>query len=428
MRPSRRELIRTIAVDALGSARFSQVVAQLAIAAVFLSYATRSLIGWPGEIGALAALACLCGFSLAVKRGNLEWRGLLPLSLLVFLGWSAVSVFWSEYRGASVQGIFYQLLITFLGVYVALTRDLIQIIRAFGDVLRVLLVASLATEILAGILFDAPLRFLQVAGNLADGGPIQGLFGSRNALGLTALIAVITFFVERRSRSIPTALSATSMALALTTIFFTRSPVTFSVLALVAIAAATLQLLRRADPATRRALQFVLSGAVVLSIIIAVIARVQVIAALNAGSEFELRYFLWRRILGITSLKTIEGFGWIGFWRHPIEPFLGLDAFSATHETALNGYLDVLLQLGIVGLCAFIAFTGLTLVRGWILASNKRSVDVLWLALMTIALLLTAVAESSILVEYGWFTMVICSIKAAQELSWRLRLPDQPAG
>ena len=425
MSDSRREIVRAAAVEALGSARFSQAVTRTAIGIVFLAFAVRGLIGWPGEIGALVTLAALAALSLAVKRSDLEWRGLLPLSLLVFLGWSAVSVFWSDYHGASLQGIIYQLIVAFLAVYVALTRDLIQVIRAFGDVLRVILVASLAVEILSGILLDVPIRFLAVAGNLADGGPIQGLLGSRNALGLTALIALITFVVERRSRSIPGPVSGASIAVALVTIYFTRSPVTFGVLVVVVVAAITLAALRRREPVTRRALQFVLTGSVLLTLVVVFVARMQVIAALNAGSEFELRYFLWRRVLGITPLNTIEGFGWIGFWRHSIEPFSGLDAFSTTHETALNGYVDVLLQLGIVGLCSFVAFAGLTLVRAWLLASNKRSVDVLWLALMTIALLLTALAESSILVESGWFTLVICSVKAAQSLSWRLRLPDQ---
>ncbi|MBC7519324.1 MAG: O-antigen ligase family protein [Microbacteriaceae bacterium] len=425
MSDARREIVRAVAVQTLGSARFSQAVTRTAIALVFLAFAVRSVMGWPGEIGALITLAGLAALSLAVKRSDLEWRGLLPLSLLVFLGWSAVSVFWSDYRGASVQGITYQLLVTFLAVYVSLTRDLIQVIRAFGDVLRVILLASLSIEVLSGILLNVPIRFLSVAGNIAEGGPIQGLLGSRNALGLTALIALITFIVERRSRSIPNPVSGASIAVALITIYFTRSPVTFGVLVVVVAAAITLAVLRRREPVTRRALQFVLTGSVLLTLVIVFIARMQVIAALNAGSEFELRYFLWRRILGITPLNTIEGFGWIGFWRHPIEPYFGLDAFSTTHETALNGYIDVLLQLGIVGLCSFVAFVGLTLVRAWLLASNKRSVDVLWLALMIIALLLTALAESSILVESGWFTLVICSVKAAQGLSWRLRLPDQ---
>ena len=93
-------------------------------------------------------------------------------------------------------------------------------------------------------------------------------------------------------------------------------------------------------------------------------------------------------------------------------------------ETALNAYVDVLLQLGLVGLCAFIALMGLAFVRSWLLAANKRSVVYLWLALMLTVLVSISFAESSVLVEFGWLTLVICAIKASQDLSWRARLPE----
>jgi hypothetical protein len=34
-------------------------------------------------------------------------------------------------------------------------------------------------------------------------------------------------------------------------------------------------------------------------------------------------------------------------------------------------------------------------------------------------LIVTALAESSLLVEYGWLIFVVCALKAAQKLSWR---------
>ena len=61
----------------------------------------------------------------------------------------------------------------------------------------------------------------------------------------------------------------------------------------------------------------------------------------------------------------------------------------------------------------------LTFTRSWLLAGRQRSVVIIWPALILLALLFTALAESSILVEYGWLLFVICSVKAARELSWR---------
>jgi hypothetical protein len=45
-----------------------------------------------------------------------------------------------------------------------------------------------------------------------------------------------------------------------------------------------------------------------------------------------------------------------------------------------------------------------------------------WPALVLIALLLVSLAESSILVEFGWLTFVVCCVTASRELSWRSAL------
>ncbi|HEV7948133.1 MAG TPA: O-antigen ligase family protein [Glaciihabitans sp.] len=419
-----RQHLTDAAVALLGSARFGRAISLCIVATAYLAFTAKSTMGWPGLIGIVVSLVVLAAASLAVRRHELEWQGLLPISLLVFVGWSALSIFWSGYQWASLGSILYQMAFAFLGVYVALTRDLIQIVRAFGDVFRVILGASLVLEVMSGIIFDVPFRFLNIAGNLAFAGPIQGLLGSRNQLGLVALLALVTFFVEWRTRSVSTTAAGASLLIAALTLIFSGSPVALGAFLVVAVATAALFGLRRLEPGTRRAFQFGLLGAVVVSGIIATLARNQIIGLLNAGSEFEYRLSLWRGIFTVTPANTLEGFGWIGYWRPTLPPFIGIDPFAAPHQSALNAYLDVLLQLGIVGLCAFIAFVGLALGRSWILASNKRSVVYLWPALVLVVLLVVSSAESSILVEFGWFTLVICALTASQNLSWRMRLPE----
>jgi hypothetical protein len=43
-----------------------------------------------------------------------------------------------------------------------------------------------------------------------------------------------------------------------------------------------------------------------------------------------------------------------------------------------------------------------------------------------VILLAFSAAESSVLVEFGWMLLLICSLKAAQGLSWRHALPRHP--
>jgi exopolysaccharide production protein ExoQ len=335
-----------------------------------------------------------------------------------------VSVFWTDYQWAALSSILYQFAFAFLGVYVALTRDLIQIVRAFGDVLRTILAASIVLEVMSGLLLDLPFIFLRISGNLAEGGPIQGVLGSRNQLGLVALVALVTFFVEWRTRSVHHQLATISLVLGGVTLWFTRSPVAFGLTLVVAIAALALFGLRRLEPASRRVGQFTLLGALVISAMVALLARGQVVRVLNAGSEFEYRYSLWQTIGNINPDNSLEGFGWIGYWRTNLPPYSGVGGVSATNQSALNAFVDVWFQLGLVGVTAFIVFVGLALARSWILASNKRSVVYLWPALILVVLITVSLAESSTLVEFGWFTLVVCALKASQDLSWRSRLPE----
>jgi O-antigen ligase len=101
----------------------------------------------------------------------------------------------------------------------------------------------------------------------------------------------------------------------------------------------------------------------------------------------------------------------------PFQFFLNFG--STTPASGLNAYLDIWFQLGLVGLFLFVGLVGLTFVRSWLLASRQRSVVYAWPALVLVVLLTTALAESSILVEFGWLTFVVCCVKASRELSWR---------
>ncbi|HKH07850.1 MAG TPA: hypothetical protein VKA62_02780, partial [Agromyces sp.] len=164
----------------VGSARFAQALTLLAVGFAFSTHAVRALIGWPGLLAALAGLTALCVASFVARWRAVEWYGILPLSILVFVGWCVASVLWTNTTAASAGRVTYLVVFAFIGVYIALMRDTIQIVRAFGDVMRVLLGVSLALEVVSGILLDIPIKVLGIQGDIAVFGPIQGIFGSRN--------------------------------------------------------------------------------------------------------------------------------------------------------------------------------------------------------------------------------------------------------
>ncbi|TFD68552.1 O-antigen ligase [Cryobacterium sp. Hb1] len=411
----------------LASPKFAAALTLAILATAFGTHLLRSVVGWPGLIGILGGLIVLAVLSLLARRPIVEWHGLLPISIIVFVAWCALSGVWSGYVSETIIGVSYQITVGFLAIYVALVRDTFQVVRATGDVLRALLALSIVLEVLSGLLLDLPIAFLGVAGNIDQLGPIQGVFGSRNVFGLITLIAAVTFYVELRARSIPRGLGIGSMWLAGICLVLTRSPVIVVVAICVTVAALALYRLRRAPVDGRRMLQLGLLSAALVAAGAAWLGRITIIDALNAGSEFEVRYSLWSEMWRLVELHPLEGWGWAGFWPQDVTPYGWIEFTTGRlHATGLNAYLDVYFQVGLIGFLAFLALVLLAFVRSWLLASNKRSLAYVWAPLILVTLLVTSAAESTILFEFGWLLLVICSVKAAQGLSWRNALPHKP--
>ncbi|TFB74181.1 exopolysaccharide production protein [Cryobacterium glaciale] len=411
----------------LASPKFAAALTLAILATAFSTHLLRSVMGWPGLIGILGGLVVLAVLSLLARRPIVEWHGLLPISIIVFVAWCALSGVWSGYVSETIIGVSYQITVGFLAIYVALVRDTFQVVRAIGDVLRVLLGLSIVLEVLSGLLLDLPIAFLGVVGNIDQLGPIQGVFGSRNVFGLIALIAAVTFYVELRARSIPRGLGIGSLWLAGICLVLTRSPVIVVVAVCVIVAALALYRLRTTPVEGRWMLQLGLLSAALVAAGAAWLGRTTIIGTLNAGSEFEARYSLWSEMWRLVELHPLEGWGWAGFWPHDVTPYGWLEFTTGRlHATGLNAYLDVYFQVGLIGFLAFLALVLLAFVRSWLLASNKRSLVYVWAPLMLVTLLVTSAAESTILFEFGWLLLVICSVKAAQGLSWRSALPHKP--
>jgi O-antigen ligase len=211
-------------------------------------------------------------------------------------------------------------------------------------------------------------------------------------------------------------------------VLFTQSPVVTGVALIVVAAMGTIALLRRSTPERRILIQSVLAVVVVVGGLAVYLARSQVIAILNAASESEYRIDLWRRLGGLIQQHLIEGWGWIGAWNTDIIPFSFLrNARGGQHGSALNAFVDVAFQLGIVGVLVFTVLVGLAFVRSWILASRQHSSAVVWCALVLVALISLSLAESAILTDIGWLILVVASTTASRELSWRGRFTSKDA-
>lgn len=412
----------------LYSAAMARAFALTTIGTVFAIPALLRVFGFTASITIIAGLCLIGGAMLVVRRDEISWPRLLPSTLLLFLLFGLTSALWSTDRARTLIGWLALLAIAFLAIAVAHVRDTLQTVRATGDVLRWLLAISLGLEILSGILINLPITVLGIQGNIAFGGPVQGLFGTRNFLGLATVIALVTFVIEWRTSSVPTGVSVFSVILAGSLAFLSASPTVYVMALGVGLATAALSLVRHTSPARRGIVQGTLAGVVLVGGVTAYFFRHGIIGWLNAGSDFSTRAELWDALLGLVELRPVQGWGWFGPWDRNDLPFYLINStVGDRHASALNAYLDVLLQIGWAGLLLFAIFCGVTLVRGWLVASQRRSVIYAWTPLITVTLLIVSMFESFTLVGAGWFMLVLCAVRAGQSRSWRKRFEDGDA-
>lgn len=412
-----------------GSAEFARAFTIAVLAAVFGSFTIERMTSQVTLSTVIASLCVLGAGILWVRREELSLLRIAPSSLLAFLAWALVSVAWTTDRSDSILAWCSLFGYAFLAIAVGHIRDTLQTVRALGDTLRGLLLLSLALEIMSGVLLDVPFVFLGIQGDLAAGGPIQGIFGSRNMLGFVAVIALITFFVEWRSQSLTAPIAVPSMGLATLLAVLSASPTVLVLAAAVLVVAVALTIVRHAPAERRPAVQWVLGVLVAVALAAAFALRHPIIALMNAGSDFSIRATLWNTILDFVALKPIEGWGWFGSWARGEYPFTYINfQLDDRHQSALNAYFDVLLQLGAAGLVLFLLLGGVALVRSWLVASVRRSVVYAWTPLMLVTLAVDSMFESFTLVEAGWFLLVLCALRAGQSRSWREKIDAAHTG
>ncbi|MFV9424818.1 O-antigen ligase family protein [Microbacterium sp. S1037] len=416
----------------LASAGFARAFTLTVFAAVFGSTAIRGVSG-DVTLATIVFGLCILGVGvLIVRRREIELVRLAPTTLVLLLAWAGASVLWSADPLSSLGGWAELVAVSFLAVVIGHVRDALQTVRALGDVLRWLLGASLALEILSGILLDLPIPFLGIQGDIASLGPVQGLFGTRNVLGFVTVIALITFLVEYRTQSVRAGTAIASVVLAGSLAVLSGSPTVVAVAVTTGAATLALALVRRLSAPRRPLAQLILGIGVIAAVAAGYGMRDAIVALVDARADFSLRTDLWSRLLTYVAYRPVEGFGWFGTWSSDSFPFASLNfALGEQHTSALDAYLDVLLQLGWVGLLLFLTLGALALARGWLVATERRSTVHAWGPLTLVALLTFSLFESFTLSGAGLLLLVVCAVRAGQSRSWReslgLRMTPAPA-
>ncbi len=378
--------------------------------------------GWGALCGLLLVLVIvdLVRFPIALRR--------VPAPLAVFLVLALASIAWSAYPAETLIATATTTVTVLGGVYLALRFSWDDLRAVLTAALRWIIGLSLAFELLVSVVIrervlpfwvdwsgldKIPASFYWSRNLLLDGGRIQGIVGNSNLLGMVAVIALAVFAVGLLTRQGSPIWGWVWLVAAAATVALTRSSTGLAALVAMALTAAYLVIVHRARASRRIVVHIGAAGAAVAVVAVVIALREPLLRLLGKSSDLTYRVDIWEAVLELIEQRPVAGWGWISYWAPWVEPYDGLvEIRGVEYLQAHNAWLDVMLQLGVLGVVAFGAIVLTTAVRSWFVAiggeeqSWSRALPLVLLA----GLLVQSLAESRLLIESGLTLLVILSI------------------
>jgi len=435
----------------LDDRRFRFAFAVVTLFTVLAGDAVRYTVSWFG-FGALVIVLAVIAVLLLVRDRDAWLTGPIPYPVAAFLALATLSVFWSFYPGATLLGLAATWLAALAGFTLAVCIDWSTLLRALGWALRLILAGSLLFELAVTFVFREPVLPLFPSPGvvytdyerlpgllfwsrnlLMEGDKIQGIVGNSSLLGFIALLGLVVFGIQFAARTVGGTSGLLWFGFAGLMVYLTRSAtITLAMVALVAVVLAVILVRRSATERTRRNAYISIGSVIVALTVASVVFRSHVLGALGKTDTLTLRTDIWAAVIDLAEQRPVAGWGWVSYWAPWVPPFNGLAFTSGVRQLhAHNAWLDVWMQLGIIGVVVFGLLIASTVARSWMLAAARpldgvtrnpafAALTLLPLLVMA-ALVVQSFAESRLLVEYGIVLTVLMAVKTGRLESFERR-------
>lgn len=411
---------------------------------IFVMFMALSGTAWVHAFGELpAAVVTIAGGVLSVVlwfiiRPPVQWRR-LPWFVVAFVAWATLSLLWSAWPQTTALTLLLLWITTIQALFIGSVLTWRELVRAAASALKWVMALSILFELWVAVFVQAPILPGFVVGDADDpieywsrnnlfdwGGRLQGIMGNANLLAPVALLAVVVFGIR-------IALGAPRRGLlwawiGLSAFLFVRasSATAYAAAAGVAVVLVTVLLMRRATRPGERTRYYLAYAVVGIGGLTALyLLRDTIFTALGRSADLTGREAIWEAVLGRWSERPWLGWGYATPWA-PWDP--AFDGWIIDHgQTVLqahNMWVDILMQLGIVGVVLlgllYLAFVW----RSWFFAVDRPRWDLrddrpysavtLLPTLVGAIVLVQGLAESSPLLLWGWLFVVMLGAKIKQ--------------
>lgn len=394
------------------------VAVEVAVAAGVLVWATNPRVGLDPpdaelvRAGWWAAYAAVAG--VAVPR----WRALADrlrrepaIVGLVIVAW--LSVGWTALPAFTAGGRWHLAGTTLVALWLAARFSPLAITALVGSAV------ALASTVSLGLL-AADVSWAAAVDGYEAGWtgvwPHRNQAGIRAAVGAVALGGIVAAMMatpgwpsRHRKVAIAGVLVGTGACLAMA--LGSRSATVSVVLAVALTTGAAIGLRRLARRGGRaRRFAVTVTGLGALGVLAAVVERSLLLELLNRRPDVTGRTDLWAALWGRVTDWPVVGHGYNAFWAGSHGPSAGIwEAFNGPPH-AHNGYLDVLLELGVVGLVLLLLVVGGLVARTSVAVWRRPTPAVAAPALLVVALLLHAWSSSPLFAGRNVFWIALAAL------------------
>jgi len=317
------------------------------------------------------------------------------LAALVLLGFA--SSLWAETPELSFRRCGAALGTTLVGVALAIKLTQEEQLRLLSWLFRILAMLSLACV----ILFPSY--------GISDTGDWQGVFGFKNFFGSQMAVSVLIEW------QLPTDTRWSKMlnrlALFLSAFLLIRSNSITSIVALVG-AFLLVEVYKFANLRLRMPLYAtVVATLLIVSLGLVLVAPESGVIAASIGRSTDLtgRSEIWRWVISSIQARPILGYGYAGFWTASAAASLDRE-MNIDVIYSHNGYLDILLTNGVIGLSLAMAFLGTGLKRAFDWSAQRDSPASLWpLAVLSFCLLYN-LGECTIFMQHIHWALCVAAV------------------
>jgi O-antigen ligase len=291
--------------------------------------------------------------------------------LVLLLGWACVSVVWSIDRQATIRHCVALLFTSLFGVYFAARYDLHRQLRLVAMALGVVVVASVG----------ACLAFPEYgisAENPLEKPAWQGVLSNKNNLAMLVVLAVLILILYY-IRGIRRPLMVVGIVLLFFLVVSTQSKTSLLYFVLSIIAFPFLRAFQRNASKRRKIVAFALLIAVGLATW-TYSNWENFTNSLGKDPGLTGRFVLWGVAVDSISQRPLLGYGFEAFWSNFYGPAYDFRSASGwtTGATTQNGFLNLWLDLGLIGVLLFVVSFVITYRQAMNLAKTTKSSEGLW--------------------------------------------------